>query len=359
MTNAADVEASADELLAKNGLARIKVDRKALKRLSGAEKALLFLVSLDESIATRILGHLGDDEVKLLRDSSSAMTEAPPKAIKAVHHEFLERVRQGMPASLKGSSAYLRRLAGNALGEGRASELWSDKPKSEGAAALAKLETGVLQALLDAEQPQTVAIVLSQLPAAKASEIIEKMEASRRQDVMLRLAQLESIPEAVFRDIEQAFQVHVEALAEVQRREIPGKKSAADIVKRLPAEIGEELLEALRSASQDAADAIEKALFTFEDLCRVDSRGMQQLLKEVATDQLTLALKTASDELKEKVFGNISSRAADLLHEELELMGPVKLSDVEEAQQGIIQIALDLEKDGRIAIAREGGGDYV
>ena len=341
MTNAADVEASADELLAKNGLARIKVDRKALKRLSGAEKALLFLVSLDESIATRILGHLGDDEVKLLRDSSSAMTEAPPKAIKAVHHEFLERVRQGMPASLKGSSAYLRRLAGNALGEGRASELWSDKPKSEGAAALAKLETGVLQALLDAEQPQTVAIVLSQLPAAKASEIIEKMEAGRRQDVMLRLAQLESIPEAVFRDIEQAFQVHVEALAEVQRREIPGKKSAADIVKRLPAEIGEE------------------PLFTFEDLCRVDSRGMQQLLKEVATDQLTLALKTASDELKEKVFGNISSRAADLLHEELELMGPVKLSDVEEAQRGIIQIALDLEKDGRIAIAREGGGDYV
>ena len=359
MTNAADVEASADELLAKNGLARIKVDRKALKRLSGAEKALLFLVSLDESIATRILGHLGDDEVKLLRDSSSAMTEAPPKAIKAVHHEFLERVRQGMPASLKGSSAYLRRLAGNALGEGRASELWSDKPKSEGAAALAKLETGVLQALLDAEQPQTVAIVLSQLPAAKASEIIEKMEAGRRQDVMLRLAQLESIPEAVFRDIEQAFQVHVEALAEVQRREIPGKKSAADIVKRLPAEIGEELLEALRSASQDAADAIEKALFTFEDLCRVDSRGMQQLLKEVATDQLTLALKTASEMLREKFFAALSQRAAASMREDLDLMPPKRLSEVEAAQREIIDAAMQLSSDGKIQLPGGSGEEMV
>ena len=141
--------------------------------------------------------------------------------------------------------------------------------------------------------------------------------------------------------------------------EARGLRSGGRFVVRRRIQGGEELLEALRGASQDAADAIEKALFTFEDLGRVDSRGMQQLLKEVATDQLTLALKTASEELKEKVFGNISSRAADLLHEELELMGPVKLSDVEEAQQAIIQIALELEKDGRIAIAREGGGDYV
>ncbi|MGE0787565.1 MAG: flagellar motor switch protein FliG [Sandaracinaceae bacterium] len=346
-------------LLAESGPTRVRVDRAAIANMSGAQKALLFLVSLDEYVATKILGHLGDEEMRLLRSCSQSMDEAAPSAIKAVHHEFLERVRAGMPASLRGSNAYLRRLAGNALGEGRAAELWSDQARSEGAAALASLETDVLMALLEHEQPQTVAVVLSQLPASKSSQVVEKMDAVMRQDVLLRLAKLESVPSKVLEDIERAFKQHVKQLSTVQKAEIPGKKVAADIVKRLPNEMGQELLEALRGTNAEAADAIEKALFTFEDLTRIDSRGMQQLLKEVATDQLTLALKTASEELKEKVFGNVSKRAADLLHEELELMGPVRLSDVEAAQQSIIQTALELEREGRITIAREGGGDFV
>lgn len=356
-----DVEADATETDASPParLDSLRVNRGALKGMRGAQKALLFLVSVDETVATRILAHLGEDEVRQLRDSSTRMEEAHPHAIKAVHHEFLSRLRGGMPASLKGSHAYLRRLAGNALGEGRAAELFSDGPKSEGWSAVAGLDTGVLHALLEAEQTQTVAVVLSQLPAAKASELVRRMPPDRRQDVLLRLAVLESVPQAVLQDIEQVFQAHLSTVGSVQRQEIAGRKRTADIVKRLPDELGQEVLEALRGADPEAAETVEKALFTFEDLTRIDSRGMQQLLKEIPTDQLVVALKTASDELKEKVFGNVSSRAADILHEELELMGPVRLSDVEEAQQAIIQIGLDLERDGRIAIAREGGGDYV
>ncbi|MGF1465979.1 MAG: flagellar motor switch protein FliG [Sandaracinaceae bacterium] len=352
-------EEVARDLLVGDGLRRVRVDQSAVADLSGAEKALLFLVSLDESVATQVLGHLDDADMRRLRDSSEALTEASPAAITAVHHAFLAKVRAGMPASLKGSNAYLRRLAGNALGEGKASELWSDRAKTEGAAALSRLETSVLEALLAKEQPQTVAVVLSQLPAGKAGEIIEGMSSERRSDVMLRLARLESIPAAVLQDIEAAFADHVQAFASVERQPIAGRQSAADIVKRLPKEIGDELLEAIREGAPEAADELEKALFTFEDLNRIDSRGMQQLLKEVPTDRLVIALKTASDELKEKVFGNVSSRAADLLHEELDLLGPTRLADVEEAQQEIVQTALGLERDGRIAIAREGTGDYV
>jgi flagellar motor switch protein FliG len=352
-------EQAAQELLVGDGLARIDVDRHALGEMSGAQKALLFLVSLDESVATRVLGHLEDAHVRLLRDSSESMAEAPPSSITAVHHEFLEKVRAGMPASLKGSTAYLRRLAGNALGEGRASELWSDRPKSEGAAALARLESEVLGALLADEQPQTTAVVLSQLPAAKAGELIEAMDDERRNDVMMRLTKLESVPEDVLADIEATFMRHVQTFGDIERREIGGKKVAADIVKRLPEDMGEAILEAVRVTNPEAAEELEKALFTFEDLNKVDKRGMQQLLKEVPTDQLVIALKTASDELKEKVFGNVSSRAADLLHEELELLGPVRLTDVEEAQRAICQTAIELEKEGRLTIAREGGGDYV
>jgi flagellar motor switch protein FliG len=350
-------EAAAQELLAEDGLARMPVDRAALAGLAGAEKALLFLVSLDEGVATRVLSHLSDDEVRKLRESSDRMTEAPPSALEAVYHEFLERVRAGMPASLRGSNAYLRRLAGNALGEGRAAELWSDD--ADPSSPLARLETSVLEALLAAEQPQTVAVILSQLSASKATPIIERMDPARRQDVLLRLARLESVPEQVLQSIERAFAAHAETFAHIQRTEIPGRKAAASILKRLPDEMGQELIDALRGSDAETADELEKSLFTMEDLCRVDSRGMQQLLKEVPTDQLVTALKTASEELKEKVFGNVSSRAADLLHEELELMGPVRLSEVEEAQQAIVQTALELEREGRIAIAREGGGDYV
>ncbi|MCC6875055.1 MAG: flagellar motor switch protein FliG [Sandaracinaceae bacterium] len=341
------------------GIVTRRLDRRILSGVTGSQKSLLFLVSLDETVATKVLGHLTDEEVRALRESSERTTQASPRVLAAIHQEFLDKVREGMPASLKGSTAYLRRLAGNALGEGRAAELWTDAPPTATAEAIAKLDTAVLEAILDEEQAQTIAVVLSQLPATKAAELVERMSGERRNDVLLRLARLESVPASVLRDIEQAFASHVQAFADVERHEITGKKSAADIVKRLPNEFGQSLLTSLRDAEPQTAQAIERLLFVFEDLLRIDGRGMQQLLKEVPTDQLVLALKTASEELKEKVFGNVSSRAADLLHEELSLLGPVKLSDVETAQQAIVQIALELERDGRIQIQREGGGGYV
>ena len=340
-------------------LAQMPIDRSILEGMSGAQKAVIFLVSLDERVATKVISHLSDYEVRQLRESSVGLKEAPATAIQAVHQEFLQLVSDGVPASLKGSSAYLRRLAGNALGEGRASELWSDNPTHDAGSALAHLETGVLEALLESEQPRTVAVVLSLIPAAKAAELVQRMEPARRQDVIFRLSQLESVPERVLREIEKSFNEHAVAFSRVRRAEIAGQQTAANIIKRLPNEINEELLEGLRDIDAETAAEIEKSLFTIEDLVRIDSRGMQQLLKEIQTDQLVLALKTASDELKEKVFGNISRRAADILNEELELLGPVRLRDVEEAQQGIVRTALELEAEGRIAIAREGSDDYV
>jgi len=351
-------EAGPDGGIVLDPLAAVKVDKTALAAYGGGAKALLFLVSLDERVATRVLAQLSDAEVRKLRESSTMLTEAPAAAIRAVHYEFLSRAREGLPASLKGSHAYLRRLAGNALGEGRAAALWRDNADGD-AAAMARLDVGVLEALLADEQPQTAALILSQLPSEKSAAVVGKMDPARRNDVLLRVAQLESVPEHVLDEVQRVFEKHADTFSTLKRHEIPGKRAAADILKRLPDEVGEEVLESLRSTHSEAAEEIEKALFTFEDLVRIDSRGMQQLLKEVATDQLVVALKTASDELKEKVFGNVSSRAASLLHEELELMGAVRLSEVEEAQHEIIQTALNLEKEGRIVIAREGGGDYV
>lgn len=332
----------------------------ALLGASGAQRALLFLVSLDEAVATRVLAHLTDEEMRVLRSTSEAAIDATPRALGAVHRDFLARVRSGAPRSLKGSNAYLRRLAGNALGEGRAAELWSDEKLPEGGIAeLSRLEPGVVASLLGDEQPQTAAVVLSQLPAAHAAKVVELLSPDQRAEVLLRLTRLESIPEPVLKDIEQAFLAHLRELDSVRRRDIAGRRNAADIVKRLPNELGQEILGAIREQSPELAEGIERALFTFDDLARIDSRGLQQLLKEVPTDQLVLALKTAGDHMREKIFGNVSSRAADMLREELELLGAVRVSDVEAAQYSIVQVALKLEREGRIQIAREGGGDFV
>jgi len=327
--------------------------------LRGAQKAMLFLVSLDEEVATRVIANLSENEVTELRKATEALREIPAEALVGVHKEFLVRVRSGLPANLQGSGAYLRRLVGNALGEGKAAEIWADRNALPTGTPLAQLATSTLAALLDEEHPQTVAIVLSQLDAARAADVLVRTHPDRRADILERLGRLEDVPEAVLEEIEKEFAGHLARLGTERRRKVEGKDAAAGVLKRLKSDEARNLIDRIAEASPDIASTLEQSLFTFEDLLRVDGRGIQQLLKEVATDQLVLALKTASEELKEKVFGNLSSRAADMLREDISLLGPVRVADVEQAQRAIVESALALEREGRLTIAREGGADYV
>lgn len=329
-------------------------------RLEGADKGLLLLLSLEESIATRILGQLSQEEVRRLRGAADRVREAQPSALAAVHREFSEIIRRGVPASLKGSGAYLRRLVGKAHGEGAAAEVWTDRQEPQGpAAAFAQLDTATVLGVLEREHAQTIAVILSQLPPPRAAEILTRLPVERQADVSLRLARIETVPIATIQEIERQFALEVEALTEGARRSIDGLQALADLVKRIPGERSQALLEELSALDTTIGDRVRRSLFTFEDLIRVDARGMQVLLKEISTEQLVLSLKTASDEIKEKVFGSVSSRAAAVIREELEVLGPARVSDVEEAQQAIVDAALALEREGRIQIAREGGSEYV
>jgi flagellar motor switch protein FliG len=329
-------------------------------RLGGPEKGLLFLVSLDESIATRILKSLSPDEVKTLRAAADHLREIEPAALASVHVEFAQQMERGVPTSLRGSSAYLRRLVGQALGEGKAAELWTEAKERGGAVqALASLDIPTILGLVDREHPQTLAVILSQISAARAAEILARMNPERQAQVVVRLAQLESIPSSVIEEIERQFATEIEAMATGARQPIDGVKAAGGLLKRLDGERSEALLEELASLDVELAERLKKSLFTFDDLSRIDSRGMQALLKEVSSEQLVLALKSASDEMREKIFGAISSRAAGMIREELELLGPTRVADVEQAQAAIVEAAMRLEREGRIQIAREGGTDYV
>ena len=328
--------------------------------LRGAEKGLILLVSLEEAVATKVLSHLTQVEVKALRSAAETLKDGDPKVVQMVYRDFAEAIQHGMPSSLKGSGAYLRRLVGKALGEGLAAEVWRDEKQPEGSvAALASLDVPTILGILEREHAQTIAVILSQLGSGRGAEILGAMPTERQAEIMHRLAQLESIPTAVIDEIDRQFAMELETMDEAGRCDVDGVEAASDLLKRLDGERGEALMEELSALDPTLADKLRRSRFTVPDLVRMDARGMQLLLKEVSTDQLVLALKTASEEIREKVFGSVSSRAAAVLKDELEMLGPVRVSEVEEAQQAIVEQALALERDGRIDIAREGGNDYV
>ena len=332
-----------------------------LQRLTGAQKGFLLLISLDESIATRILGYLSDEELKVLRKASEEVREVSAQTLLALHKEFASRAGEGAPTTLKGGSAYLKRLAGKAFGEGRAAQLWSDREERSGVVAeLERLEPSTLMGVLEDESAQTVAVILSQFEASRAADVLALIPRERRGQVLFRMAKLETVPESTIREIEEEFAGELKALSTQQgRRKVGGVDAAAAVMKRLKGPALEGILDQMQDVDASITDQIKRALFTFEDLTRISGRGIQTLLKEIATDQLLLALRTASDDMREKVFSNVSSRAAAMLREELEMMGPVRLSDVETAQRAIVERALALEAEGQIRIEREGSGDYV
>lgn len=327
--------------------------------LLGPQKALLLLMSLEEGAATRLLAQLSVDDVRRLRRACDEVRAATPEQLATVHVEFISYATRPS-ASLKGSSAYLRRLAGKAFGEGKIANLWSEpKPVIGGVAALASLEVETIFAILEDESPQAMAVLLAQFPADKSAKVLAMLDEAARAEVLLRMARTQNVPENVMRDLEEQMTAEVGALEDVEKLSLPGMSAAAGILKRMPHDAADKVLTVVAGEDATTADALRKALFTFEDLVRIEGRGMQILLKEVQSEQLVLALKSASDDLREKVFGNLSARAAGLIREELEMLGAVRLADVETAQEAIVQAAIALEKDSKITIAREGGNDYV
>ncbi len=331
----------------------------AASALKGEHKAVLLLLSLDDGVAAPILAQLGEDEIRKLREAADQLDEVSPQQLAEVHREFAELATAGAPASIKGGASHLRRLTGRALGEGKAARIWNDRQVEGPFADLGNLDARTILAMLDDEHPQAIAVVLSQIDPARACDVVALLPTDRQTDVVRRIARLKTVPEATLGEIERLVAQEIRAIGDTTTRPVDGLKVAAGIVKRLAAEVSEALVSEIASEDQAAADEIRNALFTFEDLLLLDTRGMQALLKEIPTEQILPALKTASEDMRAKIFGSISARAAALLQDDLEMLGPVRLADVEGAQRAIIDTALRLEKEGVLRIAREGSGDYV
>jgi flagellar motor switch protein FliG len=320
--------------------------------ITNAEKAVLFLLSLDEQAAANVVRELGEAELRKLRAVASTMREVPAGALDDTFRDFLQR-SAGAMAVPRGGLPYLRRLSAGALGEQRAREIFEDGVTSP----LARLEgapSDAVAALLEKEPPQLVAAVLARMDPGHAADILNAMPPERQCTVVRHVGAMTELPAKVLEDVALALASELPTSDASTLVSVDGVAKAAELLKAAGREASTAILSAIETTDAALAGDVRQAMFTFEDLRRLDPKAMREFLREVPSERLTLALKGASPDLLNAVFGGLSQRAADLLKDDLEMLGKVKKNELDQARREIVDIALRLESEGRIDLGREG-----
>jgi flagellar motor switch protein FliG len=318
--------------------------------LTSAEKAVLFLLSLDEEVARPIVSELADSELRRLRAVAATMRDVPAGALEATWKEFLDRSRSAV-AVPRGGLAYLRRLSVGALGEARASEVFEDGVLSP----FARLENAppdAVVALLAPEPPQLAAAVLASLGPASAAAVLTAMPPERQVEVLEHVSRMTELPAKVLEDVAHALVSELPLSDASALVSVDGVSRAAAMLNAAGPGAAA-ILRDFEGADAELAREVRQAMFTFDDLRRVDARSMRELLREVPTERLVIALKGSAPEVARAVFSGLSGRAAELLRDDLELLGKVRRADQEAARREVIDAALKLESEGRVDLGRE------
>jgi len=328
----------------------------AEKKLSGKEKAAVFLMSVGEATATEILKQLDPAEISQLTNIMSRLKQAPRETVDEVQREYYELVSDD---GVKGGADYTRKLLEKALGPKEAERILDSAMSENPLETLKWMDVRSIANFIQGEHPQTVALIVAHLDHDKAAQVLAELPDNLRVDVAFRMANLEGIPKDVLRDLEDALREQMKGAADLSEKKVGGVKAVAEILNRVERSTEEFIMERIEEENAELAESIRKLMFVFDDLVNVDDKGIQALLKEVSSEELSLSLKTASDELKEKIFKNMSKRAAQILKDEMESRGPTKLSDIEKAQQAVVNVARRLEQEGTIILAGKGGEELV
>jgi flagellar motor switch protein FliG len=329
------------------------------RQLTGTEKSVVLLLSLGEDQAASILHFLDESNVRQLSECIEKMSAVSLGQAEAVFAAF-DAEHRGNAIALGSGARRMRRIASRVLGQEKAEDLLAKEVEApQPLRLLNRIDPETLASLLGKEHAQSLAALLAHVDVDKAAAVLGHLPQDVQVDVVRRMANLESIPHTTIQEAERALRDELALVSEAKVANVDGMKRAAELVSRLKGAIGEKLIEAIDEGDEELAVAIKRAMFTFEDLIKVESRDMQTVLKEVSTEQLRAALKTATPELRAHILGAMSRRAAEMLMDDLDSMGPVKLSAVEEAQSAVVEVALALQRDGKITIAGAGGEEMV
>ncbi len=321
-----------------------------VEALDGAEKAAVVILSMDPESAREFLERMSDDEIERVLRAVSRIGEITPEVRDQVLAEFNATLAE-KDGVLTGGQERALALVEGALDAGRArifrERLGGSDPDI--ATTLGGFAPEFIAEGLGIEHPQTIALVLSQIPASRGAKVIHALPETLRADVVLRLADLETVSPEVIAEL-QAGVAGTFGTTRGRGARIGGRDAAARLLNRVDRESGQGILEQVDERDAALAQEIRRAMLTFNDLAALDDRGFQQLLRDVSTEDLVVALKTASDEMKNKVFKNISARAANQIKEDSELLGPMKLSEVEAVQDRVVEAARALEQQGAISL---------
>lgn len=329
--------------------------------LTNTDKAAIFLMTMGEQIATQVFKYLGPREVQRIGTAMAALHNVSRDMIKVSIDEFVVDLQRQTPLGI-GNDEYIRKVLTDALGAEKASSM-IDRilvgGQTKGLESLKWMDARSIVDLIRYEHPQIIAIVLSYLDSDLAAAVLGLLPENSRADLMMRVATMDGVQPAAIRELNDMLEVQLRGGPQGKAAGLGGLKCAADILNFVDRSAEAKISEAISEHDPELAGRIQDLMFTFDNLIDIDDRGIQTLLREVSTDNLVLALKGTDDTIKGKIFRNMSQRAGDMLREDLEARGPVKLSDVEAAQKEIISIARRLAEEGQISLGGAGGEAMV
>jgi len=329
--------------------------------LTGPEKAAIFLLTVGEEFTAQVFQRLDPEEIKIVGRQMAKIDKIDKEDLESLLKEF--KSDTGESDIFLSGNELLEQALKKALSGDKAQEILEDI-RSDWKLTLfqkaRKLEPKVLVNFLRNEHPQTVALVLAVLDPAQAAQILAEFPEESQVEIVMRMAELDKVSPEILVDVDRVLQDELLSVEGMEGQRLGGVEAVAEILNAADRAVEAAILEGVEEQRESLADEIRRLMFVFEDLLNVDDRGIQAILKEVSTDDLKVALKIASDELKEKIFGCMSSRAVEMLKEDMEIMGPTRVRDVEAAQQNIIKIAKRLEQEGKVQLMQGGGEDeYV
>jgi flagellar motor switch protein FliG len=334
-------------------------DKKEAER-SGTERAAILLLTLGEKEAAEVLKHMGAKEVQRIGAAMAKLKTVSREEVHGVITDFSSTVESQTSVGI-GAEEFLRKVLVDALGQEKASGIIdriSIGRSTKGLEALKWMDARAVAELIRLEHPQIIAIVLAYLEPDQSAEILTQLPANMRSDIMVRIATLDGVQPSALTELDDIMEKTFAGKGTTRTSALGGAKAAANIINNLEPSQEGVIMEQIVQTDEALGSRIQDLIFVFDNLMEIDDRSMQELLRTVASDKLLLAMKGCDDAMKEKIYKNMSQRAAEMLKDDIESKGPVKISEVEGAQKEILQTARKLAEAGTIALASK-GDEYV
>ena len=329
--------------------------------LTGKQRIAVLLLAMGDKFTADVFKRMDRQEIAEISKAIVDLEPVPREIVEDVLREFHESLVEGVDM-IAGGSDTLKRLLVKNLDPETAKYIMDSLSLETGPAPFRELEQvspRLLSQILRNEHPQTLALILGHLHPDHAANLLTSLPAGVRAEVLMRLARLEAVPEDMLMEVDKVLTSQLIAMGGKEGKKVGGVQSVAEILNAVDRATEEEVLSEIEEDSAQMAEDIRNLMFVFEDCKNIDDRGVREMLKEISNEDLTLALRGSSDDLKEKFFKNMSERAGNMIREELEYMGPTKLSDVEAAQQNIVKVVRRLEAENKLVISRGAGEVFV